>query len=159
MGSNQKDDNQHKHELEQLLEAIVVNCQHVAAISKGLCVKGVSHDVSLAELAKHKDLKDSDSAKILKDEYMRSKEVLSDCVISLSKLKEKYLAEYNKNNAEIAPMPSDVGTTTLENETPSVNDTNVDAGSVDPSQVDATSSADTVLPTPKGKAKALSKKQ
>ena len=157
MGSNQKDDNQHKHELEQLLEAIVVNCQHVAAISKGLCVKGVSHDVSLAELAKHKDLKDSDSAKILKDEYMRSKEVLSDCVISLSKLKEKYLAEYNKNNAEITTTPDVVPTT--ENETPSVDNTNGETGSVEPSQVDAVSSADAALPTPKGKAKAASKKQ
>ena len=94
---DQKEDQQHKHPQEQLLEAVVVNCQHIAAICKGLCVRGVSHDVSVKELERHKELNDSDSLRILKEECVRCQTVLSDCVVNLDKLKRQYLAEYNKN--------------------------------------------------------------
>ena len=98
--SNDQND-QNKHELEQFLEAIIVNAQHIAAISKGLCVKGVSHDVSLSELSKHEELTESKSVKILKDEYLHCKKTLADIVIKLSELKEKYLSEYNKSNEKL----------------------------------------------------------
>tara|TARA_B110000263_G_C15275084_1_gene495458 strand:+ start:539 stop:958 length:420 start_codon:yes stop_codon:yes gene_type:complete len=88
-----------KHELEQLLEAIVINCQHIAAIMKGSCVKGVSHDVSLAELAKRESTKNSESHNILKAEYENCKKLMSECLISIDKMKREYLAEYNRGNA------------------------------------------------------------
>ena len=114
------EDNTHKHELERFLEAVVVNCQHIAAISKGLCVKGVSHDVSLSELSKHEELADSSSIKILKDEYLRSKKTLADIVIKLSDLKEKYLAEYNKGNEKMAAASASVVDSTGETPPPVV---------------------------------------
>ena len=77
-----------------------MNCQHIAAIMKGLCVKGVSHDVSLAELVKHEKVKDSDSVQLLKDEYERCKKIMSECLISMDKLKKLYLAEYNKTDED-----------------------------------------------------------
>ena len=109
MGDRQRseDDDRHKHELEKFLEAVVVNCQHIAAISKGLCVKGVSHDVSLNELSKHEDIADSSPIKILKEEYLRCKKTLAEVVINLSELKEKYLAEYNKGNEKNPATISD----------------------------------------------------
>jgi hypothetical protein len=103
---DQKEDQQHKHPQEQLLEAVVVNCQHIAAICKGLCVRGVSHDVSVKELERHKELNESDSLRILKEECVRCQTVLSDCVVNLDKLKRQYLAEYNKNE-ESETKPDD----------------------------------------------------
>lgn len=95
--AEQKEEQKHQHPQEQLLEAVVINCQHIAAICKGLCVKGVSYDVSVKELERHKQLSDSDSARVLKDECLRCQSVLSDCVVQLDKLKRQYLADYNKN--------------------------------------------------------------
>ena len=95
--AEQKEDQKNQHPQEQLLEAVVINCQHIAAICKGLCVKGVSYDVSVKELERHKQLSDSDSARVLKDECLRCQAVLSDCVVQLDKLKRQYLADYNKN--------------------------------------------------------------
>tara|TARA_Y100000389_G_C17471434_1_gene531609 strand:+ start:8642 stop:9136 length:495 start_codon:yes stop_codon:yes gene_type:complete len=95
--AEQKEEQKNQHPLEQLLEAVVINCQHIAAICKGLCVKGVSYDVSVKELEKHKQLSDSDSARVLKSESLRCESVLSDCVVQLDKLKRQYLADYNKN--------------------------------------------------------------
>ena len=127
---DQKEDQQHKHPQEQLLEAVVVNCQHIAAICKGLCVRGVSHDVSVKELERHKELNDSDSLRILKEECTRCQAVLSDCVVNLDKLKRQYLAEYNKNEEpetkpdEETKTPdkesekTDAPTTTTTDETP-----------------------------------------
>jgi hypothetical protein len=95
--AEQKEEQKNQHPQEQLLEAVVINCQHIAAICKGLCVKGVSYDVSVKELERHKQLSDSDSARVLKDECLRCQSVLSDCVVQLDKLKRQYLADYNKN--------------------------------------------------------------
>jgi hypothetical protein len=97
---DQKEEQQHKHPQEQLLEAVVVNCQHIAAICKGLCVRGVSHDVSVKELERHKELNDSDSLRILKDECLRCQTILSECVVNLDKLKRQYLSEYNRNDSD-----------------------------------------------------------
>ena len=112
MGDRQQEDDRHKHELEKFLEAVVVNCQHIAAISKGLCVKGVSHDVSLNELSKHEEIADSSPIKILKEEYLRCKKTLAEVVINLSELKEKYLAEYNKGNEKNPATINDASTST-----------------------------------------------
>lgn len=98
MTSSEKEEHQkNQHPLEQLLEAVVVNCQHIAAICKGLCVKGVSYDVSVKELERHKE-SDSNPVKILKEEGLHCQTVLSDCVIQLDKLKKQYLADYNKKS-------------------------------------------------------------
>jgi hypothetical protein len=93
----EKDEQTPTHPLEKLLETVVINCQHIAAICKGLCVKGVSYDVSVKELERHKDA-ESSAAKILKEESEHCQSVLSDCVIQLDTLKKKYLADYNKSN-------------------------------------------------------------
>ena len=124
MGDRQRseEDDRHKHELEKFLEAVVVNCQHIAAISKGLCVKGVSHDVSLNELSKHEEIADSSPIKILKEEYLRCKKTLAEVVINLSELKEKYLAEYNKGNEKNPATINDSTTSTPETPVPPVAD-------------------------------------
>lgn len=95
--NEQKDENKHQHPQEQLLEAVVVNCQHIAAICKGLCVKGVSYDVSVKELDRHEEVTNSDSKRILKDGCLRCHVLLSDCVTQLNKIKQQYLEEFNKN--------------------------------------------------------------
>lgn len=103
--SDQKEEQKNQHPQEHLLEAVVINCQHIAAICKGLCVKGVSYDVSVKELERHKELTNSDSTRVLKEECLRCQSVLSDCVIKLDALKRQYLADYNKNEDADSKQP------------------------------------------------------
>lgn len=120
-----------------------------AAISKGLCVKGVSHDVSLSELSKHEELTESKSVKILKDEYLHCKKTLADIVIKLSELKEKYLSEYNKSNEKLLKHLDD-DTATADSSQPSITTTpsNITQPSAPTPTTVPTPTTPTSVPTP-----------
>lgn len=146
--SGEGKDEQNKHPLEQYLESIVLKCQHIAAISKGLCVKGVSHDVSIRHLENQSSLKDSDSLKVLKEECGRCQSLLSDCLVTLNGFTDTYLQEYNKS------VNGKEENTSLTNNTASADDktTNISNNKPDTSTTvtpaPATAAATASAPTP-----------
>ena len=94
-----------KHELDLLLESTVQHLQTIASIKKVASVKGISYQISITQLNKYPNLRNSSSVETLSDNYMKLKDFMIKINKDICAIRDtavKFYEEQERDESQIA---------------------------------------------------------
>tara|TARA_B110000259_G_scaffold188490_1_gene248182 strand:+ start:16919 stop:17506 length:588 start_codon:yes stop_codon:yes gene_type:complete len=89
-----------KHELDIILESTVNHLQTIASVKKVASVKGISFQISITQLNKYKNLKDSSSVNALSENYIKVRDFMVDINKEISVIRDKAVAFYEEQEKD-----------------------------------------------------------
>jgi len=89
-----------KHELDIILESTVNHLQTIASVKKVASVKGISFQISITQLNKYKNLKDSSSVNALSENYIKVRDFMVEINKEISVIRDKAVAFYEEQEKD-----------------------------------------------------------